>query len=79
MEEKDIKLYEVVYNDGLGACHLLKKSKGGCMEHNNIYLFYSENNLQHFIVCEGVSVSGYLHYARYCSSIEEALKVFKGI
>lgn len=77
--EKDVKLYEIVYNDGLGTCYLLQKKNGGCMELNNVYLFYSVEYPQHFIVCEGVSTSGYFHYARYCSSLESAIKVFKGI
>lgn len=75
--EKDVKLYSIIENGGLGICHLLKKKKGGCM--GNVYLFYSETNLEHFIVCEGVSEYDYLHYARYCSSLETALKIFKEI
>lgn len=77
--EIKLNLYEIVYNGGLGTCHLLKKKNGGCMTHNEVYLFYSETNPEHFIVCEGVSDSGYFHYARYCTSLESALKVFKEI
>ena len=80
--EIKINLYENVYNGGLGTCHLLQKKKGGCMDMGEIYLFYSEDNSEHFIVCEGVSGpkdSCYFHYARYCTSLNDAIKEFKRI
>lgn len=77
MKKEKLNLYEKVENGGLGTCHLLLTKTGGCME--GVYLFYSENNCQHFIVCEGVSDENYFHYARYFNSLENALKEFKEI
>lgn len=77
MEKEKLDLYEKIENGGLGICHLLQKKQGGCME--GVYLFYSENNGQHFIVCEGVSAENYFHYARYFNNLESALKEFKAI
>ena len=80
--EIKLNLYEQVYNGGLGTCHLLQKKKGGCMTNNEVYLFYSEDNAEHFIVCEGVSSpkdSCYFHYARYFTKLENALKEYKNI
>lgn len=80
--EIQINLYETVYNGGLGTCHLLQKKKGGCMQCGEVYLFYSEENGEHFIVCEGVSSpkdSCYFHYARYFASLDSAIKEYKSI
>lgn len=80
--EIKINLNEIVYNGGLGTCHLLQKKNAGCMTLGEVYLFYSEENYQHFIVCEGVSGSKdscYFHYARYFNSLDSAIKEFKSI
>lgn len=67
---KDYKKYEVIKNAGLGTCHILDKCDKG-------YLVYSENNVEHFIVCDAIFSDGYLSRAEYCSSLESALNIFK--
>lgn len=67
---KDYKKYEVIENAGLGTCHILDKCDKG-------YLVYSENNVEHFIVCDAIFSDGYLSRAEYCSSLESALNIFK--
>ena len=78
--EIELNLYEKVYNGGLGTCHVLQKKSGGCL--GKVYLFYSEDNSQHFIVSEGVCGTKdgcSFHYTRYFTSLENAIKEFKGI
>ena len=75
--EIDIKLYEKIENGGLGTCHLLMKKKGGCMNLKNIYLFYSEDSSDRFIVCEGVMQDNYLCYAEYFGNLADAIQSFK--
>lgn len=80
--EIKINLYETIYNGGLGTCHLLQKKKGGCMSFKEVYLFYSEDYSQHFIVCEGVSGQNdncYFHYARYYTALENAIEEYRKI
>lgn len=77
-----IDLYETVHNVGLGTCHLLKKKKAGCMTFGEIYLFYSEDNHQHFIVCEGISGTKnncIFHYTKYFTSLDNAVKEYRKI
>ncbi len=74
--EFEIKLYESVFNSGLGKSHLLKFKKG---KYNNKYLFYVEDNISHFVVCEslhGQKDSCSFGYNQYFSTIESALKYF---
>lgn len=78
--EIELNLYEKVYNGGLGTCHVLQKKNGGCL--GNVYLFYSEDNSQHFIVSEGVcgtKDSCSFHYNRYFTKLESALKEYASI
>ncbi|MBQ8892532.1 MAG: hypothetical protein IJ068_06700 [Bacilli bacterium] len=77
--EFDVRLYDSVSNGGLGRCHLLKKKNGGCMNIKMVYLFYSQDNSQHFIVCEGIcGDKDYcsFDYAVYFSSLDAAIKYF---
>lgn len=73
---REIDLYEILNNGGLGKCHLIDKKKGGC--NGFIYLFYCEESNNHFVVCEGSSDT-YFHYANYFSKLEPAYKCFKKI
>ncbi len=73
---REVNLYEVVNNDSLGRCHLIDKKKGGC--NGFIYLFYCEENSEHFIVCEGVS-DNYFFYANYFKKLDSAIKAFKNL
>ncbi len=69
---KDYKKYEVIENAGLGTCHILDKCDNG-------YLVYSENNVEHFIVCDAIFTDGYLSRAEYRSSLESALSTFNDL
>lgn len=69
---KDYKKYEVIQNKGLGICHILDKCDKG-------YLVYSEENSEHFIVCDSILEDGYLYQTNYYSDLESALKLFKSL
>ena len=47
MLELEVKLYECLINSGLGRAHLLKKKE-------NKYLFYLEENGEHYCVCNAI-------------------------
>ena len=73
MIELEVKLYESVINSGLGRAHLLKKKE-------NKYLFYLEENGEHYCVCncvygdkDGCSFDN----NEYFSKLESALKYFE--
>lgn len=74
---KKLNLYDIVRNSRLGPCHLLKKKNVGSVE--EVYLFYSETNTQHFIVCEGVNEDNHFLYARYFKELEDAIREYKAI
>lgn len=69
---EDYNKYEVIENAGLGTCHILDKCDKG-------YLVYSENNGEHFIVCDWIFSDGYLARAEYHSSLESALSIFNDL
>lgn len=76
LSDFEIKLYESVYNNGLGKSHLLKFKEG---KNYNVYLFYVENNGEPFVVCNalyGEKESCSFGYNQYFSTIESALKYF---
>ena len=77
MSDFDLRLYGKVYNSGLGISHLLKFKEG---KSYNTYLFYVEDNSEHFVVCNaiyGEKESCSFGYNQYFSTIEAALKAFK--
>ncbi len=74
----EIKLYDCVYNGGLGNSHLLKKKKD--KYDYDVMLFYVEGNNCHFVICDGVyGDKDCCSFSRtqYYLTIEEALKAFK--
>lgn len=73
----EVKLYECVYNGGLGKSHLLKKKKD--KYGYDLFLFYVEENNYHFIMCDaiyGTKECCSFSRTQYYSSIDNALKAY---
>lgn len=68
-----LKIYDYVWNTGLGDCYLLKQKE-------DKYLFFVPNNRQKFIITSQISGSTdncVFSSNEYLSDLEEALKIFK--
>lgn len=65
----DYKKYSVIQNGGLGTCHILDKCDNG-------YLVYSQNNGEHFIICDAIFESGYLSQTVYFEDLTSAVECF---
>lgn len=71
----NLKLYDYVYNAGLGDCYVIAKN-------NDKYLFFVPNCGEHFVITDtiekvDINDSVTFYYSQYAPDIETALKYLK--